>query len=208
MFRLDWNTYLIIPVTLGPYIYLHQFLFSSFPFPKHFLFVPQIRKAPTLRWAPKRLWRRAQGLQSVFPWRNSTVTSHYVWNSGYFCPCASFSACPHGLSPARTMTNFLPSVVPSTPENIHIHLERLTTECFKATQTTLNQHQQTPLARPHVLLSLGTRTQSHCPWPGASAGWELHWCQHGSEGYPGWETLSVSGSFLNQLYHVHWLLFN
>lgn len=126
-FRLDWNTNLITCNSgpISPYVF-----FSCFPLPKHFPFVTQIRKAPTLCCAPKLLWRRAQGLQSIFPQRNLTVTSHYIWNSGYFCPCASFSACPHQLLPARTMTNFLPSLVPSTPENIHIHLEFLTTKYF------------------------------------------------------------------------------
>lgn len=82
-----------------------------------------------------------------------------------FLPRASFSACPQRLSPARTMTNFLPSLVPST-------LRTLTSICSFSQQNifklTIKEDQQTPLTCPRVLLNLSTR--QHWPHrPGASA---------------------------------------
>lgn len=59
------------------------------------------------------------------------------------------------------MTNFLPPLVPSTPENIHIHLEFLTTKYFSANQNTVKQDQAT---RAGILLAPGRAAA--LPWAG------------------------------------------
>lgn len=77
---------------------------------------------------------------------------------GLFLPCASSSACPRWLWPARMMTNFLPSLVPSTPQNIHVHLEFLTTKYFSANQNTVKQDQP---SQPSILPAPGRAAALH-----------------------------------------------